>query len=451
MPEEQSQQPEPVNSDAQSASSPSEVEASAPANGAPEPTEETSAEKAQNTPAPSSADIAQEVDSPPLAPDSAPSLQRSERPASGPEQIARLFWQLWSWLRPILTKSIVWVLRLIVRLLEWIVARLESSLAPGSETPDSPTPTVADPWLDKSQGSTAAAAEPAASRKSAATPEPSSPVSENTAASPPAPDAAASNLDEKPVKAPGGFQGLWDWLLKQVRDRIPAPLNQRLSDTTLSVGLVSLPLVLFWLIFTLFSGQPVEVAHQPRPTESPTATAPAPTSPPTVTAPAPARSSAKPSTEPPATLSDKSPAALPAESQPAASPVPSASVAPVSEPDAVPSPPAVAPPIEESLIGVIQERVNAIANSYSDGLIQSIQANFQGSRLIVKLNPQWYTLGPTNQDKLANEMFQRAQELDFSKLEIADTEGSQLARSPVVGSAMVILKRQSIPTQSNQD
>ena len=149
MPEEQSQQPEPVSPDDQSASSPPEVEASAPADGISEPAEETPAEKAEETPAPSAMESAEEVVPSPLAPDSAPTAATptaatTERPASGPEQIARLFWQLWSWLRPILTKSMIWVLRLIVRLLEWMVAQLESSLAPGTATSESTIPNVAD-------------------------------------------------------------------------------------------------------------------------------------------------------------------------------------------------------------------------------------------------------------------------------------------------------------------
>jgi ABC-type molybdenum transport system ATPase subunit/photorepair protein PhrA len=52
-----------------------------------------------------------------------------------------------------------------------------------------------------------------------------------------------------------------------------------------------------------------------------------------------------------------------------------------------------------------------------------------------------YELSGDRQNKLADEMLKRAQELDFSKLEITDIQGTLLARSPVVGPNMIILQR----------
>ncbi len=77
-----------------------------------------------------------------------------------------------------------------------------------------------------------------------------------------------------------------------------------------------------------------------------------------------------------------------------------------------------------------------------NGLIQSVQANFRSSRLTIKVGEGWYGLSQPQQNTLANEMLQRAKELDFSKLEITDAEGTLLARSPVVGPEMIILRRQ---------
>jgi hypothetical protein len=53
-------------------------------------------------------------------------------------------------------------------------------------------------------------------------------------------------------------------------------------------------------------------------------------------------------------------------------------------------------------------------------------------------------LKESQQDKLADEILRRSNELDFSKLEITDLKGTLLARSPVVGPNMVILKRQEL-------
>jgi len=61
------------------------------------------------------------------------------------------------------------------------------------------------------------------------------------------------------------------------------------------------------------------------------------------------------------------------------------------------------------LIASIENQVAEITDSYADGLIQSIQANFQGSRLTIKVGDDWYNL--SQQDKLAARMLERARSL----------------------------------------
>lgn len=99
---------------------------------------------------------------------------------------------------------------------------------------------------------------------------------------------------------------------------------------------------------------------------------------------------------------------------------------------------------EQSLIAAIQNQVAEITDKYGNGLIQSIDANFDASSLIVKVNNGWYELKESQQNKLADEIFSRSNDLDFRKLQVTDAQGTLLARSPVVGSNMVILKRQEL-------
>jgi hypothetical protein len=99
---------------------------------------------------------------------------------------------------------------------------------------------------------------------------------------------------------------------------------------------------------------------------------------------------------------------------------------------------------EQSLVASIQQQVAELSDRYGKGLIQSIEANFLASRLIVKVSDGWYTLEESQQDKLADDILRRSREMDFSKLEITDLEGTLLARNPVVGTNMVILKRQEL-------
>ncbi|MGB7445263.1 MAG: hypothetical protein WA919_29680 [Coleofasciculaceae cyanobacterium] len=113
---------------------------------------------------------------------------------------------------------------------------------------------------------------------------------------------------------------------------------------------------------------------------------------------------------------------------------------------APPPPPQLTP--EESLVVAIQKQVAEITDEYGEGLIKAIQANFLESRLIVKVSDNWYELETARQDKLADKVLARANELDFSKLEIFDQEENLIARSPVVGIHMVIFDRNKSSTLS---
>lgn len=196
------------------------------------------------------------------------------------------------------------------------------------------------------------------------------------------------------------FERLQTWreaALKNVRALLPESLNQKLSDWGLTGIFAGIIVVLLWTSAALLPGKPAEVANVP-----------------------------------PAEI--KAPPELKAPKSP--------------EPVKIAPPPMPVLTPEQNLIASIQNQVADITNQYAEGLIQSLQANFQGSLLIVKVSEGWYNLNPSKQDKLADEMLRRSQNLDFSKLEITDPEGKLLARSPVVGTHMVILKRQGFTANS---
>jgi hypothetical protein len=94
---------------------------------------------------------------------------------------------------------------------------------------------------------------------------------------------------------------------------------------------------------------------------------------------------------------------------------------------------------EQGLIAAIKNQITAINNSYAEGLVTAIEPNFMASRLIVKVSNNWYKLGESNQTSIADDIFRKAQKLDFKKLEITNIKGKLLARSPVVGNNMIVL------------
>lgn len=192
------------------------------------------------------------------------------------------------------------------------------------------------------------------------------------------------------------FQGWWKAARQKIRSLLPEWVNQKLPDWGLTTAIAALVLLLFGAPFALRQEKPEPVAEIPPAIETP-----------------------------PELVAPESP-----------------------EPVNIAPPPAPVLTPEQNLIAGIENQVAQISSQYADGLIQSIQANFVGSRLIVKVNDSWYDLSESQQDKLANEMLSRSQELDFSKLEIRDSKDTAIARSPVVGSNMVILKRRIVAANS---
>ncbi|MEJ6482693.1 hypothetical protein N0Y54_15385 [Nostoc punctiforme UO1] len=221
---------------------------------------------------------------------------------------------------------------------------------------------------------------------------------------------------------PGFFQQLqlrWGGLLRTIRLFLPSNLSTKLSDTALTGIVAGIAVILVWTTTTVFTGKPTEITTVP-----PVEEVPAPT--PTITTPP---ESVVPEAQPP---------------QPPEEITPSPEPEPEPEPTPTPTPtPVIELTPEQALIAAIENQVAEISDRIASGLIKSIQANFRTSNLTVKISDDWYTLKESQQDKLAAEILQRSQELDFTHLEIIDSQDKLIARNPVVGTEMVIFKRQT--------
>lgn len=99
------------------------------------------------------------------------------------------------------------------------------------------------------------------------------------------------------------------------------------------------------------------------------------------------------------------------------------------------------PSPEQSLIADIQARVSKISRSYAVGLIQSVEVNLPQQVLAVNVSNDWYGLGAESQERIAQDIYTQAQGLAFAILQLRDPNGVVVARNPVVGTAMIILKR----------
>jgi len=231
-----------------------------------------------------------------------------------------------------------------------------------------------------------------------------------------APTLSTGGLWEKFQMAWRSLWRSWRSVLRPLRKRLPVSVNRNFSDPALTGTIAGLIAIVVWTTGTLFDRPQPPVVSTPSTPPPVVAVSPSPT-------PAPTPS---PTPIPPLVQAPEAPE--PIEISPAPSkPLP-------------PSPPLKLTP-EQTLIARIQDQVAAISNRYANGLVQSVQANFRGSRLIVNISDDWYNLSQAQQDKLAGELLRRSQDLDFLKLEMVDGAGTLLARSPIVGIEMIILKR----------
>ncbi len=217
----------------------------------------------------------------------------------------------------------------------------------------------------------------------------------------------------------------WGGLLRTIRLFLPSNLSTKLSDTAMTGIVAGIAVILVWTTTTVFTGKPTEVATLP-----PVEEVPAPT--PTITTP------------PESVVPEPQPPQPPEE----ITPPPELETEPEPEPEPIPTPTPTPTPIieltpEQALIAAIENQVAEISDRIASGLIKSIQANFRTSNLTVKISDDWYTLKESQQDKLAAEILQRSQELDFTHLEIIDSQDRLIARNPVVGTEIVIFKRQT--------
>jgi hypothetical protein len=274
----------------------------------------------------------------------------------------------------------------------------------------------------------------------------------------------------------GQIQARWPSVIAWIRGRLPENLRGRLSDRALTGAIAGLALTVVWLVTSLPSGTPpTQVATAPSPMPKST-NAPPVRKLPVVRTPVPEPSLTPQGSSSPTPTSSPSPEVVVAPSplptptidkaplppaaplgtpvtqrspSPQATPVPSPTASQSPAPAAVKSPaPAPTPKVkltpQQVLVAKVQEQVTAAAADYGKDLVAAVQPDFQGSTLSVSLSDAWYALPTARQDQFAGDVFNQAQNLSFKRLELKDSKNSLLARDPVLGNKMVILKRRSV-------
>ena len=275
----------------------------------------------------------------------------------------------------------------------------------------------------------------------------------------------AQNLETETEPTPGseekpGFlqkiQQLWTGILRKIRLIIPVQFSAKLSDTALTGIIGGLVVMIFLITSNPLHPKPSQIATIPPNTEIPPAVStsePESIIPPVIEKPAASEPTPEETVSEPEETAFESEVEIPPliEKTPAQQEtVSEEEIETPAEEELETTPPPIPLTPEETLIAAIQNQVGEISlnlkssnseNPTFSEIIESIQANFFNSNLTIKINNDWYSLEKNLQDKLAAEILQRSQELDFTHLEITDLQGKLIARNPVVGTEMIIFKR----------
>jgi hypothetical protein len=94
---------------------------------------------------------------------------------------------------------------------------------------------------------------------------------------------------------------------------------------------------------------------------------------------------------------------------------------------------------EETLITAVRSQFSTLASQYPAGLISNLELDNERQLAIVTLGNLWASLTSEQQQQVAQSLWQQAQVYQMAKVEMRSSNGHLLARSPVVGSDMVIV------------
>ncbi len=94
---------------------------------------------------------------------------------------------------------------------------------------------------------------------------------------------------------------------------------------------------------------------------------------------------------------------------------------------------------EEALITAVRSQFSTLASQYPAGLISNLELDNERQMAIITLGNLWASLTGEQQQQVAQSLWQQARVYQMAKVEMRSSGGNLLARSPVVGSDMVIV------------
>jgi hypothetical protein len=128
-------------------------------------------------------------------------------------------------------------------------------------------------------------------------------------------------------------------------------------------------------------------------------------------------------------------------------------MAPVAEPKVITVPPAaVAKPVVVPTPSIdladIQAELSSEVADLGEGLVDSVKTANANRQLKVALGSGWDSLSGAEQQEVAQKLWGRSQKLDFKKIELFNGNNTLVARSPVVGTKVIMLQKSTLDSST---
>lgn len=235
---------------------------------------------------------------------------------------------------------------------------------------------------------------------------------------------------------------LWIKGISLLRSRLPEPLALELTDRFLTVAVITVLVITYWFFSSITGGKPA-VANQPefsKPTATPVITRRPVSTPAAAPKPAPTIA-AKPLPKPITPAKPIAPVQPTVPVQPLAPALPSVDLTEVKAQLVS----AVASIKAQPTLTETPDGQGAEGAAPEASLISAVRSLESNHRLQATLDSAWYELPSTSQTQAAQNLWEKFQALSktapFDQLELLDQDGNLIARSPVVGSQIIVLRR----------
>ena len=95
---------------------------------------------------------------------------------------------------------------------------------------------------------------------------------------------------------------------------------------------------------------------------------------------------------------------------------------------------------EQNLVAALEHKVVDLTQTYPEEYVASIEIDIPNDSLVVRVTDNWYDLEESRQNSLGERILQRSREFGFRQLKLKDSKGTLVARQPIIGNNIILVR-----------